>query len=259
MVSAHAARLDGKLLVLTREVDDRPVFAPLAAAGATLVWIPLVMQRVEPTAAAAVAALHDSGFDDVAFTSANAVAAMAEVAPDVLGSLLTGRRVWVVGPATADAFARVAGRPPDIVASVETAEGLVAEAERIGVAGRHFLLPTARDARPALQDGLQALGATVVRVTTHATHPQPAAAAQLGALDPAVITAVIVASPSAVRALEVLAPPRWREVPLACIGPSTELEARRCGRPVLLVASPHTMAGMADTLARTFALSDLRS
>jgi len=102
----------------------------------------------------------------IAFTSANAVTPVAELA-EAAGGWPGGLRVAAVGRATADAL-RARGAEPHLVAD-SGGEALAREmaASDPGLAGHPVLLPLAADARPELSAGLAAAGAEVEVVTAY--------------------------------------------------------------------------------------------
>jgi uroporphyrinogen III methyltransferase / synthase len=118
--------LSGTSVVVTR---PRPqagdMVAALTAAGATVVTLP-VIAIVDPldSRPLAEAAAGVAQYEWVVFSSANAVERFLAVLPDARA--LAGVRMAAVGPATAAALA-AHQRPADLVATVATAAGLLAE------------------------------------------------------------------------------------------------------------------------------------
>ncbi|MCA9515782.1 MAG: uroporphyrinogen-III C-methyltransferase, partial [Myxococcales bacterium] len=174
--------LQDQVIGLTRDTaDDLSVFEPLVDMGAHLAWIPLT--RKVPTAEAAhvAARVRAGGFTDLVFTSGNGVRVVKD-ALDEAGldaRALAGVATWAVGGQTAGAMRAVLGVGADHVPAEATAEGLVALAQAVGVAGRRFLFPAARDARRVMPEGLAALGAAVEQVPVYETVPEPSAEARL--------------------------------------------------------------------------------
>jgi uroporphyrinogen-III synthase len=133
-------------------------------------------------------------------------------------------RVAAIGPGTAEAL-RDGGVEPALVASRSTQEGLLEELPR--PAGR-VLFAGAEDARDLLVRELDADFVPLYR--TIELRPDSFPEADL----------VVIASPSAARALAVL------DVGIACvsIGPVTTAEARREGLHVIAEAKSHDVEGL---------------
>lgn len=137
-------------------------------------------------------------------------------------------RVAVVGPGTAQAL-RERGVEPDIVASVSTQEGLLADLPR--PAG-NVLFAGAEDARDLL---IRELGADFVPLyRTRAIRPASFPAADL----------VVLASASAARALAALG----LDLPVVSIGPVTSAAARSLGLKIVAEASGHDREGLAEAV-----------
>jgi uroporphyrinogen-III synthase len=131
------------------------------------------------------------------------------------------RRVAAIGKATADAW----GGEVDLVASVSTQEGLLAELPK--PTGR-VLFAGAENARRLLID---ALGADFVPLyRTRPVRPQRALDGDL----------VVLASPSAARAYGELALP----IPAVTIGPETTAAAEEGGVRVVREATTHDLDGL---------------
>ncbi|MCA9515785.1 MAG: uroporphyrinogen-III synthase, partial [Myxococcales bacterium] len=152
-----------------------------------------------------------------------------------------------VGGQTAGAMRAVLGVGADHVPAEATAEGLVALAQAVGVAGRRFLFPAARDARRVMPEGLAALGAVVEQVPVYETVPEPSAEARLITAVDAGLSLVTVASPSAVRTLAAAfdgAHLDRASIPLAAIGPTTAAAAVKEGFRVPIVPATYTLADL---------------
>ncbi len=183
-------------------------------------------------------------FDWIVFTSAHAVEVLTEAMPKPAHA-----RIAAVGPSTAETL-RERGWPVDLTGHGNGAEGLLGPLAEVGVRGRRVLYPASSRALSTLSEGLERLGAEVVRFAAYRT-----VGAALDVADCRSwiwrrgIGAVTFASPSAVIELEralggadferLLA-----DAPALAIGPTTarELEARAV-TPV--VASNHTLHGLA--------------
>jgi uroporphyrinogen-III synthase len=166
--------------------------------------------------------LRVEGYDWLLLTSRNGV--------DALFARVEGPlpRVAVVGPGTAQAL-REQGVEPDLVASVATQEGLLADLPR--PAGK-VLFAGAEDARDLL---VRELGADFVPLyRTREVRPASFPPADL----------VVLASASAAQSLARLG----LDVPIVSIGPVTTAAARSLGLRVVAEASGHDRAGLAEAV-----------
>jgi uroporphyrinogen-III synthase len=166
--------------------------------------------------------LRVEGYDWLLLTSRNGV--------DALFARVEGPlpRVAVVGPSTAQAL-REQGVEPDLVASVATQEGLLADLPR--PAGK-VLFAGAEDARDLL---VRELGADFVPLyRTREVRPASFPPADL----------VVLASASAAQSLARLG----LDVPIVSIGPVTTAAARSLGLRVVAEASGHDRAGLAEAV-----------
>jgi uroporphyrinogen-III synthase len=117
------------------------------------------------------------------------------------------------------------------------------------VAGRRILLPRADIARPALAEGLRAMGAWVDEAPAYHTvqgKPSPAAFDALRAG----VDVVIFTSSSTVRNFVSLTKDwNYGNPFIACIGPVTAATAHELGLHVDMVADEYTVDGLLETLA----------
>ena len=134
-------------------------------------------------------------------------------------------KVAAIGPATAEAWGEV-----DLVATVSTQEGLLAELPR--PAGR-VLFAGAEGARRLLADELEADFVALYR-----TRPSQIVEPPRGDL-------AVVASPSAARALAAVDP----AMPVVSIGPETSAAARAAGLTVLAEAKEPGVDGLVSAIA----------
>jgi uroporphyrinogen-III synthase len=152
--------LAGKRILITRAPHQASEMAErLRSLGATTVLIPTI--EIGPPSSFAtldtgIASLGD--YDLIAFTSANAVHALADRAK-ALGIELSASRIAAVGPATARAVEAI-GLRVDVMPPKFTAESL-AETLLPEVRGRNVLLVLAEGAPPTLEQVLKAGGAQV--------------------------------------------------------------------------------------------------
>ena len=189
----------------------------LRALGHEVVLCPLV--RIEPFGDEPIDA---TPYDWVVVTSANGARELAR--------RLAGKPRWfaAIGPATAAALAE-RGLEPDLVPSVATQEGLLAELPR--PAGR-VLVAAAERARRLLVDELDADFVPLYR--TVELRPEAVPAGDL----------VVLASGSAARAFARLG----ADVPVVSIGPQTTAVARAGGLHVLAEAGTHDVDGLLNAV-----------
>jgi uroporphyrinogen-III synthase len=247
---------DRRILVTRRSEQSGPLVDALAALGATVVEVPLIAQEPPEDAGPLDRALGRlAGYEWLAFTSANAVDAVAERLARLGATVPARLRLAAVGPTTAHAIGeRLHGRAVDLQpASQYRAEGLV-EAFRaaLDLAGQHVLLPVSDRARDTLAAGLRAQGAHVDAVTAYRTVTPDDARHRLERSLAEGIDLVLLASPSAVEGLLQALGDRARGLAVAVIGPVTEQAARQGGLDVRIVASPATAEGLASAAQRFF-------
>lgn len=189
------------------------------AGGEPVVW-PLI--AVEPLGGAPI---DPAGYDWVVVTSPNGAAELARrlAAPPA--------RLAAIGPGTAAAL-RARGYEPDLVPSVSTQEGLLAELPR--PVGR-VLFAVAEGARRLLAAELDADFLPLYRTLELAPEATPE------------LDLVLLASPSAARAL---ARTPARDVPVVAIGPQTAAAARDLGLDIAAEADTHDLDGLVASLRR---------
>jgi uroporphyrinogen-III synthase len=188
-----------------------------------------------------------------------------EIAADTLEALdmraddLRGPRTAAVGPATAAAL-QEAGFPVDLVSDRHTAEGLLeAFVEHESLRGRRVLYVAAEGARDVLPDGLTRRGAAVTVVAAYRTLDDEAGArAMREAIVRSVVDVVVVAAPSAVRALERAAEGARARPRVATIGPVTTAAARAAGFEVVAEAEEATPGAVGRALAEWAARGSAR-
>jgi uroporphyrinogen-III synthase len=203
-----------KVIVTRPAAQAAPLVEALERLGHEAVLCPVL--AIEPLGDGAV---DTTGYDWVVITSANGA---AEFARRRTGAL---PRVAAIGPGTADALA-AHGIGVDLVPSVSTQEGLVAELPR--PAGR-VLFAGAEDARQHL---VEALAADFVPL--YRSVPLRSVVAPEGDF-------VVLASPSAARAFAALR----TDVPAVSIGPQTTQAAVTAGLRVAAEARKHDLDGLA--------------
>jgi uroporphyrinogen-III synthase len=246
---------DRRILVTRRREQSGPLVDALSALGATVVEVPLIAQEPPKDAAPLDRALGRlASYEWLAFTSANAVDAVAARLARLGATVPSGLRLASVGPATARAIgARFTGRRVDLQpVSHYRADGLVEAFRALDLAGQHVLLPVSDRARDTLAAGLRAQGAYVDAVAAYRTVTPEDARPRLERSLAGGIDLVLLASPSAVEGLVQALGDRARGLAVAVIGSVTEQAARHARLDVRIVASPATAQGLASAAQRFF-------
>jgi uroporphyrinogen-III synthase len=254
--------LTGRRILVTRAPGQASQLAErLRALGATPILIPTI--EIAPPASfaaldAALAAL--SGFDLVAFTSANAVEAFRQRA-QLLGVPPAPRRIAVVGPATARAVAAI-GLDADVVPPIFTGESLaqtIVQTLLPEAPGARILLVLAEQAPATLASALAAAGARVTVAAAYCNRIPRASLAALADLfaDPSKgPDAVTFTSASTAGNLIALLDAAGLTLPAAVvrasIGPVTSRALADLGLPPHLEAGEPTIAALAEALADYF-------
>lgn len=247
--------LEGRRVLVTRAAGQAPVLGEmLSAEGASPIGVPVIRRQDLMDAATREALLARIGaeeFDDLVFTSANAVDCLwggGAAAP-------AGPRVYAIGPGTAAALER-AGWAVETLPAGFIAESLVERISQAGVSGRRILIPRARGARDVLPRLLEQMGALVEVVELYEMVPEWASQEALTELLwGRGIDCVTFTSGSTVRCFAALAGP-LRPAPecvLAALGPVTAEEARRHGMAPQVVAQTHSLPGLVDALRSWYA------
>lgn len=254
--------LTGRRILITRAPHQASQLAEqLRALGATPVLIPTIEIAPPASFAALDAALASlSGFDLVAFTSANAVEAFHRRA-QLLGLKPVPRRIAVVGPATTRAVEAI-GLHADIVPSTFTAQSLaqtILQTLLPEVPGASILLVLAEQAPVTLASALAAAGASVTVAAAYSNRVPEGSLAALTALfaEPANYPdAVTFTSASTAGNLIALLDIAGLTLPAATvrasIGPITSRALRELGLPPHLEAAESTIAALVAALAAHF-------
>jgi uroporphyrinogen-III synthase len=267
-----AQPLKGRRVIVTRsEADNKSLAGTLHQLGATVIEVPLTV--VLPPQDGGVelrdAVRRLSQYRWLALTSPNGVetvaAAVAELdlTPTARSALLDQVVVAPVGPTTAAAARShgftVADPPPEATAAALVEAFPPGPAER----GDRVLAPLAELASDTVVVGLEAKGYRVDRVTAYRTAAPPTDPARMAAdvERAAGADAVTFFSPSAVdrftdrfggqstdrfggrASVESVLPGV-----VVCIGPSTAARAAERGLGRVLMASPHSEAGVVEQL-----------
>ncbi|HUB08055.1 MAG TPA: uroporphyrinogen-III synthase [Myxococcales bacterium] len=255
-----ALPLAGRRVLVTRAAGQATALAArLQSLGAEVFSLPGILLLSPESWEPLDAAVRDiARFDWMAFTSQNAAnqffarLSALGVAVDALQRL----KVAAVGEKTAALLERY-GLRVAAVAPRASAESL---AELIGpeVRGRRVLWPRGEHAREVLGERLRAAGATEVCAPvcygSGAPEAGPEATAAIAALERGQIDAVTFASPRSLGGvMEQLGPnavERLSRCRVVCIGPTTASACRLAGIADPLVAEPHTIEGLTETVRR---------
>lgn len=248
---AADAPLAGRVVLLPRVKEPDRIASALERAGAE-VQRAAVTRTVPGETAALEATARRIAAGEAAWLVLTSTRTVEALAPYLHVPVPSALQVAVVGPATARAWAELAGATPDLVAR-GSATALLKEPALTGGPGaapgtaRRLLLPASALADPALGDGLRRAGWEVEQVAAYTTVtadtselPQGLARTwAAGGVDAAVLTA-----PSSTRAvLELLGPPP-ATTRLVTIGATTAATARELGLPVAAVAPSPTPEGV---------------
>jgi uroporphyrinogen III methyltransferase/synthase len=204
------------------------------------------------------AILNLKQYDWLVFTSVNGVDAFWQRL-HVLNQdsrALSGLRIGVIGPATAEALADKS-ITADYVPEVYTGAGVIAGLKKHNITGQRFLLPRADIADSEIIDGISGLGASVEEVTAYRTLPEKEAMAKASAMLAAgQIDVITFASSSTVSNLvKAFAgePVNINGAKVACIGPKTAQTATDAGLSIDIMARQATIPAMVAAIEEYFA------
>ena len=245
--------LQGRTILVTRpphQADD--LIRPLEALGATAIRMPAIEILPAEDLAPLDSALREiERYDWVVFTSVNGVEAVADRLDAPGRARLAGRKLAVIGSATATALA-AAFRAPDFGPHEYVAEAI---ADGLGpIEGQRLLLARADRARPELPATLRARGAVVDDVVAYRI-VRAVSDVDLPHETPDAIT--LTSSESARATLETLqrnGREAWFSASaLVCIGPVTAETVRELGYAPAAVATSYTIPGLIEALNDYFA------
>jgi uroporphyrinogen III methyltransferase/synthase len=250
--------LFGRRVVVTRARSQAASLSDrLAAAGAEVVEMPATRIEAADDQPLVAALENVNQYGWIVFTSQNGVRlfweALRRMGRDARA--LAGVKIAAVGPATADALLDH-GLAVDVSPERFVAEGLLdALRDRRDVSGARVLYAAAEGARELLQEGLEAMGATVDRVTLYRSVPDAAGADELRArLARGEADLVTFTSASSVKAfVDAVGAELAARTPAASIGPITTEAARAAGMDVAIEASRSTIDGLVDAIAEHYA------
>ena len=261
----RARPLAGRVVLITRAREQAAGFqALLEDLGAEVLALPTI--AIEPPRswepldrALADLASPDASYRWVVFTSVNGVEMVRRrlEATGRSAQALAGRRIAAIGPATAQALARL-GVGAEVVPDEYVAEALAARLAGLIEVGQRVLLPRAARTRDRLVRDLEGLGARVDEVAAYETRPAAESAAALReALRAGRVDAVTFTSSSTVRHFAALFPADelarlMAPVVVACIGPITRATAREHGLATHVMPVDYTIPALARAIAAFF-------
>jgi uroporphyrinogen-III synthase len=249
--------LAGRRVAVTRApTQAADLLALLRERGAEPIACPTIEIQPPDSYASLDAALHALGrYDWAAFTSANAVTAVADRLAVLGASVPSTLRFAAVGAATGRALTERL-RTPDFIPRTALADALATEIE--DVAGRRVLFPRGDLASDALASTLRTRGAVVDEVVAYRTVTGDAAGELARLVREGGVDAILFMSASSVRGLRVvigsadLLPWLSPYPAVICIGPETARAAREAGLKVHAVATEKTASGIVDAVERWF-------
>ena len=247
--------LSGKRIVVTRARRQAPPLASLIAerGGIPLLYPCLDIAPPIDPAALDIHLRNLLDFDWLAFSSANAVWAIAERARAIgIEQDLSQAKIATLGPATSAELRRQLSRDPDFTPSAYSAENLARQLPLNQ--GDRILLPQSDLADHRAADMLRSRGADVNALVAYR-----ALVGQGGVDLPALIAngsidALTFASPSAVRFFRQRCPQEAAlSLPALCLAPSTAKAAAEHGFHELITPPTISLPAMISALSAYFA------
>ena len=261
--------LFGKKIVVTRAREQASALSDLLRSrGAEPIEMPSIkINRIEDTETIDRALRFLTKYDWIVFTSANAVAIVADRIDAIRkdSRLFGGTRIAAIGPATADALQRRLNVRADFVPTEAVAEAVVAQWPFPDMTDRRVLIPRAKEARELLPEKLREMGAEVEVVPIYETTIDNSDKEEvIEMLRNGEIDAVTLASSSTARNFAEAVSGGKRErlqelmkgVLVAAIGPVTAETARELGMNPQLVSEEHTIPGLTATLETHFRVAN---
>ena len=247
--------LFGRRIVVTRARSQASELSSrLEELGAEVIELPTI--RIEPAedASGLLRAVGEVGsFDWIVFTSVNAVEAffeaLGEIGQDSRG--LAGKKICVIGPATAGRLSQY-GIRPDAQPAKFSGEHIVGALESVAkLEGLKILLPRADIAPGDLPDALGAKGAIITEVTAYRTVPDNANVGQVAdLLEKGQIHWITFTSSSTVKNFFAGIKPELLggSVGLASIGPVTSATIVQFGLSPTVEAERYTIDGLIEAI-----------
>jgi uroporphyrinogen-III synthase len=248
--------LAGLRIVVTRAEEQAESLADrLSSLGAHVIRAPAIA-IVDPDswtdADHAIAALGRGDYEWIVFASANAVTRFLGRLADAVKSSFGGTNVGAVGTATARAL-RERGVAIDLVPETHTIHGLATAMDR---GTGPVLWPRVQDGPREAVVALERFGWEVHEVAVYRNIPASKNSPGMARVLAGEFDVITFGSASAVRNVACvvvpdalgLSPSDEPRRMVACLGPSTAAQARRLGFRVDVVASEHSVGGLADAL-----------
>lgn len=246
--------LRGKRIAVTRPLDQAAnLCALLEAAGARPVCFPTIaIEHLDVTSELRL--LGETGATWVAFTSANAVRAVARSGAAPESGLPGHVKLAAVGSETARAVSAFF-REPAYVAPHSSAEAL---ADNLPARTSDRVVFFKGDlASETLARRLRGRGIQVTEIVAYRVTPGAGGTLLGDSLRAKELDAVVFTSPSSIKfsgeALELLRLPREQRPLVICLGPTTALAARSLGIAPDNVARLQTAGGVIESLGEAFA------
>ncbi len=261
--------LFGKKIVVTRARAQASALSDaLRSRGAEPIEMPSIkIERIQDTEAIDKALRFLTKYDWIVFTSANAVAIVADRI-DALrkdSRLFGGTRVAAIGPATAEALKQRLNVTADFVPTEAVAEAVIAQWPFPDMTDRRVLIPRAKEARELLPEKLREMGAEIEIIPVYETIMDDSGKeAVIEMLKNGEIDAITLASSSTAQnfahAISGGDAGRLQElmkgVLVAAIGPVTAKTARELGMTPQLVSVEHTIPGLIAALEAHFRVAN---
>jgi len=250
--------LFGRRIVITRAKENAADFADqLSLYGAEVVRLPAIKIIPPPDFSDLDRAItHVEQYHTIIFTSVNGVQSfyhrLRQLGHDV--RILKGISLCAIGPKTGQAISDI-GLLSDFIPAEYTAEGIIEELKKRGIAGKRFLLPRAMQAREVLPEFIINNEGQIDVVTAYqAIAPYENEMEKI--LQKGPIDMLTFASASTVRNFMNRISPKIRESisksAVACIGPITAQAAQECGLSVDLVPKEYTFHALTASIVQYF-------
>ncbi|MFQ5780925.1 MAG: uroporphyrinogen-III synthase, partial [Nitrospiria bacterium] len=253
--------LFGKRILITRSREQAPEFIEiLTSYGAEAILFPTLQIVPPPSWAALDAAIQQiETYDTIIFTSVNGVHAFKRRLNTLQKDLrlLKGLSICAIGPRTAEEIEGW-GLQVDLIPSEFKAEGVIDALENLGIRGKRFLIPRAKEAREILPVEIKRRGGEVAVVPAYqAVRPEYDAKEIESLFLKKGVDMVTFASSSTLRNfIEIVGREgmkRWlKGCAIACIGPITAGTAREVGLQVDIMPDAYTFPALAESIVDYF-------
>ena len=244
--------LFGKKIVVTRTRKQASKLSEkLAALGAKVIEFPTIDIVTESDLSPLRISFEKlASFRWIIFTSQNAVEIFfSELFASGRDARSLGQcSIAAIGPATADELKKY-GLAADLVPEKFIAESLLDSMKDKDCSGANILIPCSSQARPALKEGLEKMGAHVERVHLYrADVPKDIPVERMDEIRKADM--VTFTSSSTAENFFAMFPDL--DIPFASIGPVTTGAVRKAGRDVVTEAAEYTIDGLVSVIEKYF-------